>query len=206
MIASSPYRTIDMKVIGLTGGIGSGKTVVSKIFEILDIPIYNSDYRAKFLMENNLQIKKSLVQYFGELVYLKDDSLDRKYLSNAIFDDVAALHMINSIVHPYVAEDFELWKSKQSGEFIIKESALLIETLKQQAVDKIIVVKASKTLRLLRVKTRDQLSESDILKRMENQLDDEQRILYADYLIDNEGNKSIVQQTITIYKMLKALD
>lgn len=193
---------VDVKVIGLTGGIGSGKTTVSQIFEFLGVPVYNSDLRAKFLMEQYPEIKNALINQFGDKIFLPDGSLNRKYLSLEIFNDQKKLNWINALVHPVVGKDFDSWKSIQKSPFVIKESALLVETLKQQAVDKIIVVMASKNLRLSRVKQRDQLSESSILKRMENQIDDESRKAYADFIIINEGQQSIIRQTLKIFKEL----
>ena len=194
-----------MNVIGLTGGIGSGKSTVATIFKLLDVPVYNSDDRAKLLMEQNPEIKNALIQHFGEDVYFEGGSLNRKHLAEIIFENEDALQWINALVHPIVAMDFDIWKTKQIHSFVIKETALLIETLRLQIVDKIIVVKASKALRLSRVERRDQLSESDVLKRMENQIEDEQRIMLADYIIENNGDKSLIRQTLEIFNKIKLM-
>jgi len=192
----------EVKVIGLTGGIGSGKTTVSLLFELLEVPVYNSDLRAKILMEQNPEIKNALINQFGDKIYLEDGSLNRKYLSIEIFNDQKKLTWVNSLVHPAVGKDFESWKLKQATNYVIKESALLIETLKHQTLDKIIVVIASKKIRLSRIKQRDHLTESSILKRMANQMDDEKRKQYADFIILNEGNLSIILQTLQIFQDL----
>jgi dephospho-CoA kinase len=192
----------NVKVVGLTGGIGSGKTSVSQIFELLGVPVYNSDLRAKILMEQNPEIKEALLNQFGDNIYLQDGSLNRKYLSIEIFNDKKRLNWVNALVHPAVGKDFDSWKSKQNSNYVIKESALLIETLKHKAVDKIIVVIASKKTRLSRVKQRDHLTESSILKRMENQIDDATRQEHADFVILNEGNHSIIHQTLKVFQDL----
>ncbi len=196
---------IDLKVIGLTGGIGSGKTTVATIFELLGVPVYNSDFRAKILMEQNPEIKKSLTNHFGADVYKTDGRLNRTYLSEILFNNKEELNWVNSIVHPIVAIDFNSWKSSQVHPFVIKESALLIETLGRQSVDKIIVVIASKDLRISRVKSRDQLTEAGILKRMENQLDDDHLKKQSDFIILNQGAQSVIRQTLKIYKALTLL-
>ncbi len=194
-----------MKVIGLTGGIGSGKSTVAHIFEQLDIPVYNSDARAKLLMEESQEIKNELQKEFGDQIYNPDGLLDRKNLASIIFKHQDALDFVNKLVHPKVAIDFLEWKSVQKTTFVIKETALLIETMKPGEIDKIIVVLASKPIRLHRIKSRDGLNEAEILNRMDKQLDDQQRILFADYIIYNEQNKSLIQQTLEIFFQLKKL-
>ena len=196
----------DVKVIGLTGGIGSGKTTVSHIFEALDVPVYYSDIRAKYLMEHDEELKNTLINKFGEQAYLKSGELNRKYISQVIFENDTLLEWINSKVHPCVGRDFENWKSKQKHPFVIKETALLIETLNHQKTDKIIVVTASKEIRLSRIKIRDGFSESEILARMNKQINDEERLKHADYVIHNDGTQSILSQTLAIYKELKMID
>jgi dephospho-CoA kinase len=194
-----------MKVIGLTGGIGSGKSTVAQLFELLGVPVYNSDKRAKLIMETNPAIHNALVNRFGNNIYGPDGGLNRKLLSEIIFNHPNELIWVNSIVHPAVGADFDQWKSMQNASFVIKETALLIETLDRQPVDKIIVVTAPKHLRIARVTKRDQLSESAILKRMENQLDEKTQLKHADFSIDNDGRKSLLMQTLNVYKKLQQI-
>lgn len=191
--------------IGLTGGIGSGKSTVAQLFELLDIPVYNSDLQAKLLMEQHEEIKKALSKQFGSEVYLPDSSLNRLYLAELIFKDEKILSWINSLIHPYVHRDLDTWKKDQKTKMVIIESAILIERMNLKTIDKIIIVIASKPIRLMRVKKRDRISESDILNRMDRQLEDEQRLSYADYVIYNEGHKSLIQQTLNIYRELNVL-
>lgn len=194
-----------MKVIGLTGGIGSGKTTVAKIFETLDVPIYNSDLRARWIMENNLEIIQQIKNHFGSLSYDSKHSLNRSFIAKKVFKNPAETQWINNLIHPAVGLDFMSWSANQPAPFIIKESALLIEVLNQQAVDKIILVVSNEQLRIDRLKRRDQWTLEEIQKRMKAQLNDEQRSPYADYTIYNLGTQSIIRQTLNIYLNLKEL-
>ena len=194
-----------MKVIALTGGIGSGKSTVAQLFELLDVPVYNSDKSAKMLMEQNQEIKDSLVHHFGSEIFLENGSLNRMHLSELIFNNDMQLRWINSLVHPFVGKDFDSWKLKQRHPYVLIESALQKETRQLHTVDKIIVVRASEPLRLSRVKNRNHVTDSGIQKRMGNQLSDDQLILHADYIIENEGHLSLIGQTLEIYKKLNKL-
>ena len=194
-----------MKLIGLTGGIGSGKTTVAKIFETMDVPVYNSDLRARWIMENNPEIIQKIKDHFGPLTYNAEQKLNRHYLANKIFNNSTEISWINSIVHPAVGLDLKNWCKKQHTPFAIKESALLIETLNQQAVDKIIVVLSTEHLRIERIQKRDQSSKDEIKKKLEAQISDEKRIPFADYIIYNYDDNSLIRQTLKIYKNLKEL-
>jgi len=194
-----------MKLIGLTGGIGSGKTTVAKIFETMDVPVYNSDLRARWIMENNPEIIQKIKDHFGPLTYNAEQKLNRPYLANKIFNNSTEISWINSIVHPAVGLDLKNWCKKQHTPFAIKESALLIETLNQQAVDKIIVVLSAEHLRIERIQKRDQSSKDEINKKLEAQISDEKRIPFADYIIYNYDDNSLIRQTLKIYKNLKEL-
>lgn len=194
-----------MKVIGLTGGIGSGKTTVAKIFEMLDVPIYNSDLRARWIMENNLEIIQQIKNHFGPLAYDSKHNLNRAFIAKNVFNNPEETQWINDLIHPAVGLDFASWSTNQHAPFIIKESALLIEVLNHQAVDKIILVVSNEQLRIDRLKKRDQLTLEEIQKRMKAQLNDEQRSPYADYTIYNLGIQSIIRQTLNIYFNLKEL-
>lgn len=132
-----------MLIIGLTGGIGSGKTIVANIFYNLGIPIYNSDERAKYLMNNNSDLRKLLCSVFSNKVF-KDNILNTKFLSDIVFNDMSELQKLNNIVHPFVGKDFESWLSKQESKFVIKEAAILIESEAYKKVDKIILVISDK--------------------------------------------------------------
>ena len=159
-----------MKIIGLTGGIGSGKTTVAKLFEELGVPVYNSDLKAKKLMQNSKELRTAVMDLLGEESY-KLQRLNKKYIADKIFEDKELLQKLNAIVHPAVRQDFFKWVKKKRTPY--------------ETFDKIILVKAPKEVRLQRVLTRDAISEKEILARMENQWDDSKKIPLADYVIEN---------------------
>lgn len=187
-----------MLIIGLTGGIGSGKTIVANIFYNLGIPVYSSDDRAKYLMNNNSDLRKLLCSVFSNKVF-KDNILNTKFLSDIVFNDMSELQKLNNIVHPFVAKDFESWLSKQESKFVIKEAAILIESGAYKKVDKIILVIADKEIRIDRIKNRDKVNKEAILARIDKQISDKERMQYADFVIDNNENKSIIIQVKNIY-------
>ena len=173
-----------MKIIALTGGIGSGKTTVAKLFEELGVPVYNSDLKAKKLMQNSKELRTAVMDLLGEESY-KLQRLNKKYIADKIFEDKELLQKLNAIVHPAVRQDFFKWVKKKRTPYVIQEAAILFENNSYKTFDKIILVKAPKEVRLQRVLTRDAISEKEILARMENQWDDSKKIPLADYVIEN---------------------
>jgi len=188
--------------LGLTGGIGSGKSTVAKIFESFGVPVYFADERAKWLMNNNDAVKKAIVSEFGKESYVQN-KLNRKYISSIVFGNMESLKKLNHIVHPVVAIDFKNWCSCQSSSIIIKEAAVLIESGGMETVDKVIVVKAHVKTRIKRVMERDGVSEEDVISRLNHQMTDSQRLKYADYLIDNGGKQMLIPQVRLILQDLK---
>jgi dephospho-CoA kinase len=189
-----------MKVVGLTGGIGSGKSTIAKVFETLGIPCYNSDTRAKLLYDM-AAIKKQVVEVFGEEVY-KNNQLDRAYLASQVFTDREKLNALNEIIHPAVQEDFEAWKSQQSAPYILKEAAILFESGSYKNCDRVILVTAPIETRIERVIARDNSSREEILARIEKQWSDEQKIPLADFIIRNDGSEPITEQVIELHQAL----
>lgn len=187
--------------IGLTGGIGSGKTTVAKIFESFGIPIYNSDDRAKYLMNNDVKLKQSIIELFGQEAYL-DQALNRSFIASEVFTNPDKLKQLNQLVHPVVGKDFKNWCAKQKGSIIIKEAAILIESGAHKGLDKIVVVTAPESIRIKRVVNRDKVTEQHVRDRMKNQLTEKQRLEYADFIIDNGGGKSLIPQVQEIVKKL----
>ena len=174
-----------MKIVGLTGGIGSGKTTVAKMFEKLGVPVYNSDLEAKKLMNSSKAIRTKLKALFGELAYL-DGKLNRPFIAKTVFKDKALLEKLNKIVHPAVRKHFSKWcNNKKDHAYIIQETALLFENKAQDLYDKVVLVTAPKDVRINRLLERDHSTREDILARMENQLEDREKILLADFVIDN---------------------
>ena len=170
--------------IGLTGGIGSGKSTVADMFRDLGIPVYNSDERAKELMRTSKKIRKKIIDLLGEGAY-HGEELDRSYIAQKVFQDKPLLAKLNSIVHPAVRKDFLEWANHQKAEYVLQETALLFENHAQNLYDKTILVTAPKALRLERLMQRDQSTKEALLARMENQWEDEAKIKLADFNIEN---------------------
>jgi dephospho-CoA kinase len=173
-----------LKIIGLTGGIGSGKSTVAKMFQDLGVPIYYSDDHAKRIMQESEEVKSGLVDLFGEKVF-ESGRLNRAYLANLVFNNPNLLAQLNALVHPAVAIDFEQWISRQQVEIVMQESALIFENEKEDLFDAVILVTAPKELRIERLKKRDNSSQTKIEARMHNQLSDQEKIPRADFVIEN---------------------
>jgi len=172
------------KIVGLTGGIGSGKTTVARLFEALGVPIYIADEEAKTLMQNSKIIQQELIQLLGKSCYV-DGQLNRSFIASKVFNDQSLLQKINAIVHPKVAEHFERWVSKQDAPYIIKEVAILFETKSQDQFDLIITVTAPTETRIQRVIDRDQKTKEDIESIINNQLPEAQKMSQSHFVIHN---------------------
>ncbi|MGB3144750.1 MAG: dephospho-CoA kinase [Maribacter sp.] len=170
--------------IGLTGGMGSGKSTVAQMFRDLGIPVYNSDERAKELMRTAKKIRKKIIDLLGESSY-HGDELDRSYIAKKVFQDKPLLAKLNSIVHPAVRKDFLKWADTQESEYVLQETALLFENNAQKLYDRTILVTAPQELRLERLLKRDESSKEELLARMDNQLEDDAKIKLADFIIEN---------------------
>ena len=173
-----------MKIIGLTGGIGSGKSTVANMFKELGVPVYNSDERAKYLMNTSLDIKSQLIKLLGEEAY-KGDKLNRSFIAEKVFSNTNLLAKLNDIVHPIVRNDFIDWTKKQDYSYVIQETALLFENKAQDLYDSIILVTAPIETRIIRVVDRDKSSREQVIARMNNQLDDEAKLNLSNYVIEN---------------------
>ena len=194
-----------MLSIGISGGIGSGKTLVCTIFKILGISVYNSDLEAKRIMETNVQVKKEIINLLGEESYLNNQTLNRKFIAEKIFNHTELLSGINQIVHPAVREDAEIWSKKipQDNSYFLRESAILFETGIYKQQDYNILVIAPKEIRIHRIKDRDKLSEVDIAIRMNQQWSDEQKLPLTDFVVINDGKTFLIPQILKIHKNLK---
>lgn len=190
-----------MLVVGITGGIGSGKSHVANMFEQFGIPCYYSDQQAKDLMNTHPILKKELILKFGSDVYL-NNTLNRPFISEQVFKNKELLEWLNGIVHPLVAEDFEHWKNKQNASYVLKEAAILIESGSYKNCDQIIVVVASKDIRVKRIIARDKLSEKQIYERINNQISDKERLNYANFTIHNNGTENVSDQINIIHQNL----
>ena len=173
-----------MKIVGLTGGIGSGKTTVARMFAALGIPVYNSDERAKELMVTSEELVNQIKSLLGEEAYSGSD-LNREYIAGKVFLDKALLNALNDLVHPAVRDDFRNWASIQKTPYVIQEAAILFENGAHEYFDQMILVTAPKMIRLQRIMERDNVSEDHILARMNHQWEDERKIALSDYIIEN---------------------
>lgn len=178
--------------VGITGGIGSGKTFICNKFKAMGVPVYNADERAKFLMENDPKLINALKKTFGNSIYSEKNRLNKKLLASIIFNDKKALEKINNLVHPAVEKDVENWKKEhQNKRYLIKEAALLFETGSYKKLDKTILVHAPKDERILRVMQRDNTTKEQVLARIKNQLSDDEKMSKADIIINNNGRNEI---------------
>ncbi|MFN8280930.1 MAG: dephospho-CoA kinase [Saprospiraceae bacterium] len=190
-----------MITVGLTGGIGSGKSAVGFIFELLGIPVYSSDRAARQLMENDPYIKSEITNLLGVKSY-DNEQLNRKYIASLVFENEVLLAKLNAIVHPAVYEDFKIWISNQKAPYVVKESALLLDTLRQQPVDQIITVFAPREIRIERIMKRDCLSFEETTKRMSLQRSDKEFLDNSDYVIVNDNIHSLSLQVLSIHTEL----
>jgi dephospho-CoA kinase len=189
-------------LVGLTGGIGSGKSTIAKIFETLSVPIFNSDKEAKNIINNNSDVVNAIKKEFGE-VY-KDGELNSELVANIVFSDKAALEKLNAIIHPKVGEAFNKWISLHSeASILIKEAAILIESGVYKELDKIILVTSPEEVRIKRVMSRDSISAAKVKERIGKQMSDDEKRDYADFVIDNDDNALIIPQVLAIYQKIK---
>ena len=191
-----------MLVVGLTGGIGSGKTTIANQLSLQGIPVYNSDERAKWLMQNSTEIKSALKKEFGEEVY-NSQGLNREYLAKIVFNNKDKLNILNSIVHPVVAKDFDDWVNNQNAEIVVKEAAILFESGSYKTCDVNVAVSADLEERIKRVQKRDGVTREQVLSRINNQWSDLQRNEKADFVIENNDADSIEERVADLVKLLE---
>ena len=193
-----------MLKVGLTGGIGSGKSTVAQLFEVLGIPVYYADEAAKRLMNTDEELKMAIKKNFGESAY-KNDSLDRQYLASVVFNDTYKLELLNSFVHPATIRDAERWMEQQTTPYIIKEAALLFESGAAEHLDYIIGVDAPLTVRIKRVIDRDGVSRDEVLKRINNQMDENIKLKLCDFIIFNDEQQMLIPQALELHQKLLKL-
>jgi dephospho-CoA kinase len=189
-----------MLKVGITGGIGSGKSVVAKIFSTLGIPVYESDQRAKWLIEYNKDIVSEIREFLGNEAYNEDGKYDKVFVSKAVFQNEELLRKLNQIVHPRVRQDFEDWVLLQNAPFVLKEAAIMS---RNAGLDKIIVVYSPKDLRIKRLLKRDtHRNLSEIEKVIANQKTEKEFLEMADFMINNDDKEMLIPQVIEVYKKL----
>lgn len=181
--------------VGVTGGIGTGKSLVCKIFRCLDVPVYDADAEARRIMAEDPEVRMELRKNFGDKVF-RDSQLDRTFLAARIFSDSGARHFVNNLVHPVVREDFNRWMKAQEAPYVIEEAALLFESGAWKTLDFNILVTALEDIRIARVMKRDGLKKDDVLARMAGQIDPEEAIEMADLQIQNNDNEFVIPQVL----------
>ena len=185
--------------IGLTGGIGSGKTTVAKIFELLGVPVYYADEASKRLYHTNRELRQGLIKYFGKDVYT-GDQLNRSKLAAIVFNDPVKLELLNSLVHPITIKDAEEWMKQQTMPYVIKEAALLFEAGSASGLDHIIGVSAPQHLRIKKVIHRDGVTREEVLSRMQRQMDEETKMLLCDFVIKNDEQELVIPQVLALHE------
>jgi dephospho-CoA kinase len=185
--------------IGLTGGIGTGKTTVANIFKVLGIPVFDADTVAKQLMENDLQLREQLIAQFGPTSF-QDGKLNRAYLASIVFKDPYQLAVLNAIVHPLSLKAAEDWMKLQNAPYVIKEAALIFEAGAAAGLDLIIGVTAPTALRIQRVMHRDGISREAVLERMDKQIDESIKMRLCDFVIQNDNQHLLTTQVLDLHK------
>lgn len=192
--------------IGVTGGIGSGKSIVCRIFNALGVPVYDADSRAKSLMTTDGILISQIKKEFGVLSYHSDGNVDREYLAEAAFKDAEKLKLLNSLIHPRVMQDYERWVSEQKTHYVLKEAALLFEAKSHVALDKIIMVHAPEELRIKRVLQRDpQRIRQQVIDIMHNQLPEDEKLKLADFVIVNDESKLVTPQVLELHELFTSM-
>jgi len=195
-----------MLKVGITGGIGSGKSVVCRVFALLSIPVYDSDGRAKWVMQDDIILREQLLQAFGAAVYNANGQLDRAYLGSLVFHHPEKLKLLNSLVHPRVKADFENWSAAQKGvPYLLKEAALMFESEAHKQVQQVITVSAPLEVRLARVLQRDPHRQpADVHAIIDKQLPEEVRQQRADFILYNDDHQLVIPQVLALHAKLIA--
>jgi dephospho-CoA kinase len=188
-----------MLKIGLTGGIGSGKTTVAKIFELLNVPVYYADEATKRLYHTDAALMASVKKNFGEDIYTAG-KLNRSKLGAIVFSDPKKLTLLNKLAHPPTIKDAEDWMSTQTAPYIIKEAALLFESGSYKGLDYVIGVRSSVELRIKRIVERDGVTKDEVIKRMQRQMDEESKMAQCDFIIENNEQELVIPQVLNLHE------
>lgn len=185
--------------IGLTGGIGSGKTTVAQIFNVLGIPVYSSDDAAKRLMNEDEDLKKKIIESFGKESY-QNGELNRKYVANEAFSDPEKIKLLNSMVHPATIKDASAWMEKQNAPYVIKEAALIFESGSDEFLDYVIGVKSPLNLRIERTMKRNNVTAEEVASRMKLQMDEVEKMNRCDFIIVNDEKEMLIPQVLSLHQ------
>lgn len=190
-------------MIGLTGGIGSGKSMVAKVFVTLGIPVFNADEEAKRIMQTSPEIKTKLIEQFGSDIY-NESGLDKEKLASIVFNDPFQLQLLNAIVHPLTIQAAKDWAAKQTSPYVIKEAALIFESGAADGLLKVIGVTAPLSLKIHRVMQRDGITKDQVDARMRNQISDTIKMRLCDYVIENNNQQVVIPQVLAIDKAIRS--
>ena len=193
-----------MLKIGLTGGIGSGKSTVAKVFEVLGMPVYYADDAAKKLMNEEGPLKQQIQKIFGATAY-RNGQLDRKYVADIVFKKPDKLQLLNALVHPATINDAQKWMQRQRTSYAIKEAALIFESGAQQQLDYVIGVYAPTPLRIQRTMQRDGITEEEVIARINKQMDENSKMQLCDFVIINDEEQLLIPQVVEVHKKITAL-
>lgn len=193
-----------MLKVGLTGGIGSGKTTVARIFEVLGVPVYYADLEAKRLMHEDPELREAISSAFGKNIYT-DGKLEKKALASIVFADSEKLLLLNSLVHPVTIQDGESWAGRQKTPYVLREAALIFESGVDKFLDGTIGVSAPADLRINRVMQRDNVTRDAVISRMQHQMNDALKLDKCDYLIFNDDQQLLIPQVIQLHEKLVEL-
>jgi dephospho-CoA kinase len=197
---------ITMISIGLTGGIGSGKSTVARIFNVLGIPVYYADDAAKRIMNQDPEVKKKMLLHFGEQSYGENGLLNRAYIASQVFNDPERLALLNSITHPATIADAAQWMQRQTGPYAIKEAALLFESGSAADLDYIIGVYSPTALRIQRIMHRDKITREEVLQRMQRQIDERIKMKLCDFVVVNDEQQLLIPQVMALDEKLRKID
>jgi dephospho-CoA kinase len=190
--------------VGITGGIGSGKSTVAKVFEVLGIPIYDADSAAKRIMNEDEQLREQLIQHFGPETYT-NGILNRKHLASLVFNNPGKLELLNSLVHPVTIRDSERWMQRQTTPYALKEAALIFESGANANLDYVIGVSAPDALRIHRTMQRDQVTRDEVLARMRKQIKQAIKMRLCDFVIVNDEQQAVIPQVMALHQQLLTL-
>jgi dephospho-CoA kinase len=193
-----------MLKIGITGGIGSGKSTAAKVFEVLGIPVYYADDAAKRLMNEDEELKQKIKLQFGDEVY-KNGRLDKKYLADIVFTSPEKLALLNTLVHPATLKNADAWMQKQTTPYTLKEAALIFESGAQQYLDYVIGVTAPAPLRILRTMQRDGITREEVIARIDKQMDDTIKMKLCDFILKNDEQQMLLPQVLALHEKLLSL-
>lgn len=193
-----------MLKVGLTGGIGSGKSTIAKVFQALGIPVYNADDRARSIVNEDKDVQQRIIDLLGEASF-KDGIYDRSFVASKVFKDADLLQKLNSIIHPSTVADFKQWLNEQDAPYILKEAAILFESGTNKGLDKVISVIAPEQLRIKRVQSRDNVEAEKVQERIKAQMTDAKREELSDYVILNDDQSFVLPQVLKLDKELRSL-